>query len=94
MLANKLNMIVWLFYGFAVVALVTTGFFFVQAANDTAHFVSFGVFAFLAMLSIAVGNALRWWIAGCGKWTATPHAEDRIRRREPNGGSDEPKTAG
>jgi len=59
MLANKLNITVWLFYGFAVVALATTGFFFAQAANDTAHFVGFGVFAFLAMLSIAVGNALR-----------------------------------
>jgi hypothetical protein len=59
MLANKLNIIVWLFYGFAVAALVTAGFFFDQAADDAPHFVGFLVFAFLAMFSIAVGNALR-----------------------------------
>jgi hypothetical protein len=52
----------WLFYVFAVVAFAVAGFFVVQAANgstNTAHVVGSGVFVFLAILSIAVGNALR-----------------------------------
>jgi hypothetical protein len=51
-----------MFYGFAVVAFGTTGFFVVQTASgstSTAHFVGAGVFAFLGLLALAVGSSFR-----------------------------------
>jgi len=52
----------WPFYGFGILAFTTAGFFVVQAAvgaTNTTHTLGVGVFAFLALLAIAVGNALR-----------------------------------
>ena len=50
------------FYRFALIALVATGFFVIQTASgsaNTAYHVGSGIFAFLASFAVVVGSAFR-----------------------------------
>lgn len=52
----------WLFYLFGLLAFVTAGFFVIQSTSgttSTAHIVGSGVFTFLGIFSLAVGNTVR-----------------------------------